>query len=582
MESKTPQFDVLIQPILDGLVPHTRECLWAGKHKHCEGRFAIVEADINFLRSFRVPPPNYCPTCRRMRRFVHMGTLNLFSRLCNVPGHTEFMISIFSQDCPFPVYDYKYFIGDTFDPMSFGKAYDPSKKPLEQLFEMRKVFPMPSFLNRDPASVNSDYSNGGRNTNNAYFSSGCFDSEDVWYTAFASKSREIMDSRALYGCDMVYRALFSDHLYKSAYIYFSENCSTSYFLYDCRNCTDCFGCVNLRNAKNCIFNVQYSKEDYDAFIQELLPFKRSVLTQLESKFWDLVKVTPMNASRNTNIKDTYGVLLYDMGSSFSTTHSHRSFNVRYAEEALSHKDSMDLLFSGGSSHNLYMTTNIGSQSSNVKFSVSSKVSSDSEFIFNSRNLSNCFMCFGLQNKSYCILNKQYTPDEYWKIVDEIKVALLENGEYADGLGMEFSAEAYNFSLGQISFPLTKEEITSLGGYSAKDPESNAKDVEIISASLLPDSIDEVTDDICTKAIACTETRRPFKITPSELAFYRKMKLPLPITHPTIRLNKNYTYVPMGVIYTVTCASCGKTTPSLYDKESGYTLYCESCFKREVI
>ena len=145
----------------------------------------------------------------------------------------------------FPVYDYKYFIGDTFDPMSFGTVYDPNKKPLEQLFEMRKVFPMPSFLNRDPASVNSEYSNGGRNTNNAYFSSGCFESEDIWYTAFASKSREILDSQELSAYDMVYKALFSDHLYKSAYIYFSDNCSTSYFLYDCRNCTDCFGCIKF-------------------------------------------------------------------------------------------------------------------------------------------------------------------------------------------------------------------------------------------------------------------------------------------------------------------------------------------------
>lgn len=582
MESKTPQFDALIQPILDELVPHTRDCLWAGKHKHCEGSFSIVEEDIIFLKSFKVPPPNYCPTCRRMRRFVHMGTLNLFSRPCNVPGHTESMISIFSESCPFPVYDYKHFISDAFDPMSFGRDYDASKRPLEQLFAMRKVFPIPSFLNRDPASINSDYSNGGRDTKNAYFSSGCFESEDIWYTAFASKSREIMDSRGLYKCDMIYRSVFSDYLYKSAYVYFSENCSTSYFLYDCRNCTDCFGCVNLRNAKNCIFNVQYSKENYDAFIQELLPFERSVLSQLEDKFWDLVKTTPMNASRNTNIKDTYGVLLDNMGSSYSLTHSDNSLNVRYADGALSHKDSIDLLFSGGHSHNLYMTTNIGSQSSNVKFSVSSKFSSDSEFIFNSKNLSNCFMCFGLQNKSYCILNKQYTVDTYWEKVDEIKVALLKHGEYADGLGMEFSAEAYNMSLGQISFPLTEQEITALGGHSAREPESNAKNIDIIEVSDLPETIEDVTDDICTKAIACKETGRPFRITPSELAFYRKMQLPLPTRHPAVRINENYSTVPMGVIYVVTCASCGEETPSLYSAESGYKLYCESCFKREVI
>jgi len=159
MESKTPQFDALINPILDELVAHTRTCKWSGQHQHCEGGFEITNEDIEFLKMLRVPPPNYCPTCRRMRRMAHMNLSRLSKRPCDAPGHSESMISILSEECPFPVYDFEYFISDQFDPFSLGQVYDEETSPMKTLLDMRRGFPMPSFLNRDPSCINSDYSN---------------------------------------------------------------------------------------------------------------------------------------------------------------------------------------------------------------------------------------------------------------------------------------------------------------------------------------------------------------------------------------------------------------------------------------
>ena len=128
------------------------------------------------------------------------------------------------------------------------------------------------------------------------------------------------------------------------------------------------------------------------------------------------------------------------------------------------------------------------------------------------------MCFGLQNKSYCILNKQYEEPEYFKIIDEIKTEMLKNGEYSDGPGFEFYAQAYNFSIGQILYPLANEEIVKLGGYIAKEPETNIGDMEVLDENQIPQTIDEVRDDILDKAIRCEVTGRPFKIISSELSF----------------------------------------------------------------
>src|SRR6185369_15717386 len=131
METKTPQFDALLDKVLEELVPHVRVCKWKGEHKHCEGEFEITDEDIKFLKMLRVPPPNFCPPCRRIRRMTFMGLSQLFKIPCDAPGHTEQMISILPPECPFPVYDYKYFISDEFDPFIFGKEYDETKSPYQ-------------------------------------------------------------------------------------------------------------------------------------------------------------------------------------------------------------------------------------------------------------------------------------------------------------------------------------------------------------------------------------------------------------------------------------------------------------------
>jgi hypothetical protein len=579
MESKTPQFDALLEQILDSLVPHKRVCRWKGEHSHCEGEFEILAEDIEFLKMLHVPAPNYCPTCRRMRRFVHMNLSKLSKRSCNAPMHTESMISILPEECPFPVYDYMYFISDEFDATSFERKYDETQSTFAQLLDMRKDFPMPSFLNRDPSCINSDYSNGGRNLKNGYYVFGCYDSEDVWYTGLAKECREIMDSRVLSSCDQVYRSMFSDHIFKSSFCYFSKDCTDSMFLFDCRNCTNCFGCVNLRGGKYIVYNEQLSKEEYEKFMAS--PLSIDDIKKHKEKFWKLIKSLPVNASRNTSVENVTGTLLRNTRNAFDTTDTDNSEHLRYVDGGLSHKDSMDILYSGGNSSLLYGTVNVGSQSSNVKFSVSSKFSTNCEFIFNSKNLDNCFMCFGLQNKSYCVLNIQYSPEEYFALVDKIKSKMLQDGEYGDILGLEFSAQAYNFSIGQIMYPLNDIEIIKLGGYVAKEPETNAGSVKLLSVSELPQTIGEVADDITNYAIKCELTGRPFRIIQSELQFYRKMKLPLPYVHPGNRLQENLALAPIGKKYSSICAKCSKKINSIFDPKEDFILYCEKCYQQEV-
>ena len=581
MESETPKFNELIGKVLEELTPSKVICKWSGENPYCEGEFEILEEDIKFLKMLKVPAPSFCPTCRRMRRLLHMNFIRLFKRKCEAPTHSEMMISIYPEECPFPVYDYQYFIGDVFDPFIFGEKYKEGTSGMEILLAQRKVFPMPSFLNRDPSSVNSDYSNGGRNVKNGYYVFACYTVEDAWYSDLVSRSRNVMDSHSVWDSELIYTCVQVEHLYKCSFIYFSNNCTDSMFLFDCKNCDNCFGCVNLRGGKYVVYNKQYTKEEYEKFMQDVYPLSRTKLSEYKNKFWQLVKSMPINGSRNLTVTNILGANIRNSKNIYDANNVVNSENARHCDTLLSHHDSMDAMFSGGHSSFLYMTLNIGSQSSNVKFSVSSKFSIDCEFIFNSKNLNNCFMCFGLQNKSYCVLNVQYSKEEYFKIVDEIKSEMLRRGEYGDGLGFEFSAQAYNFSGVQISYPLEKNIVEKLGGYWAEEPETNAGDTKVIKAQEVPETIEEVSDDAINTAIECEVTGRPFRITASELEFYRRRKLPLPTVQPSVRMENNTRLIPYGIKYKTVCAKCKNDMYSLFDPEENYILYCETCYQEEV-
>ncbi|MBI5733186.1 hypothetical protein HY967_04555 [Candidatus Jorgensenbacteria bacterium] len=52
----------------------------------------------------------------------------------------------------------------------------------------------------------------------------------------------------------------------------------------------------------------------------------------------------------------------------------------------------------------------------LAFSEECNNSVDSWFLLNCNNCQNCFGCVNLRNKSYCIFNKQYTKEEYQKII----------------------------------------------------------------------------------------------------------------------------------------------------------------------
>ena len=69
-----------------------------------------------------------------------------------------------------------------------------------------------------------------------------------------------------------------------------------------------------------------------------------------------------------------------------------------------------------------------------------------------------FGCVGLRNASYCILNRQYTKEEYESLVPRIIEHMMKTGEWGEFFPSSLSPFGYNETVAQEYFPLTREEV----------------------------------------------------------------------------------------------------------------------------
>ena len=151
----------------------------------------------------------------------------------------------------------------------------------------------------------------------------------------------------------------------------------------------------------------------------------------------------------------------------------------------------------------------GRGASRILFSYFCHSSHDIQYSFNCRSSSNLFACIGLRNKSYCILNKQYTKEEYEKLVPKI-IEHMNQMPYIDKKGRvykygeffppELSPFSYNETIAQEYFPLSKDEALAKG-YSWKDPEPRNYEITLKTEDL-PDHIKDVPDSILNEIIQC--------------------------------------------------------------------------------
>jgi hypothetical protein len=197
------------------------------------------------------------------------------------------------------------------------------------------------------------------------------------------------------------------------------------------------------------------------------------------------------------------------------------------------------------------------------------------------SIKNCFWCIWLRNKEYCILNKQYTKEEYEKLVPKIIEHMMKNGEWGEFFPNDIAVFGYNETISMDFFPLTKEEAIKKW-FHWSDYEAPFPKVEkIIPASKLPENISEIPDDILNWAIECEITKKPFRIIKQELEFYRKHNLPIPRRSPDQRHLERMALRNPRKLFRRKCDKCRKEIQTTYNPEREEIVYCEECYNKEI-
>ncbi|MCX6723093.1 MAG: hypothetical protein NT094_03420, partial [Candidatus Staskawiczbacteria bacterium] len=323
---------------------------------------------------------------------------------------------------------------------------------------------------------------------------------------------------------------------------FCQDCANSLnllYCFDCKNCNDCIGCLGIRSKNYHIFNKPYFKEEYFEKKNQLLAAGRIGLEGIEKRFKELKLGFPHKFSVTLQCSDVSGDHIMYSKNALQCFDIKRAKDVKYCKQMIDLKDVYDSNYCefielcyeylGFWKDSQTKFSNTCGESNNLTYS---------DFCSGSSNL---FGCIGLRNKNYCILNKQYSKEEYEAHIAKI-IQHMNEMPYTDKKGrvykygeffpIEMSPVCYNESVAQEYFSLTKEQVIEQG-YDWKDSEQKSYQITMRTDDL-PDSIKEVQDSILDDVIQCAHNQQcneqctqAFKITNQELQFYRKMNLPLP-------------------------------------------------------
>ena len=581
--------------------------------QNCKKDFTIESEDFAFYDKIKVPPPTWCPGCRIVRRQLFRNERSLYKVDCGLCGKST--LSIYAPGKQYLVYCNDCYISDKWDPLSCGQPYDFTKPFFSQFESLMHVVPRRALY--QDFSTGSEYTNMAVYMKNCYLCFGGHHYEDSQYCAqnfFLNNCTDVDFSMHSEFCHDSVHLRRCSRVYSSAY---SEDCMDSWFLFSCRNCHDCFGCTNMRNASHCIFNEQYSKEEYKKKMEEFNLGSQDSLKKFKGELAKKTIQYPRKYAWVRNAAGSTGDNLEGVKECFYCFSVTESENCRYSFFVpTGAKDSYDMDHVGLGAENVY-ELHSGFGINRVVFGNRIYYSHDIFYSDDCYNSAYLFGCISLRKKEYCILNKQYTKEEYETLVPKI-IKHMNADPYRETNGIEYRFGeffpvsimpfAYNETVAHEYFPLSKEDAVA-GGF--KWRESEGRNYKItMETSVIPDSISEVSEDVLKEVIACAhggncndQCTTAFRIIPQELQFYKKAGIPLPHLCPNCRHFERLRRLnPIGLSFrSCQCAGgssqdnvykntathphgnqpCSTEFETSYAPERPEIVYCESCYNAEV-
>ncbi|MDC0358822.1 hypothetical protein OAO01_08405 [Oligoflexia bacterium] len=552
---------------------------------NCKVNFTILPGDLDFYsqiapkfagKSFAIPLPTYCPDCRQQRRLAFRNERKLYHRTSDFSDQQ--ILSVYSADKPHKVYEQDVWWGDAWDPLAYGKDFDSSRPFFDQFQELLLTVPLMNLSNAH--SENSAYTHNASRNKDCYLTFCASLNEGCLYCYFIQECVDCVDCSYCRKIELCYECIDCHNCYGLLYSQNSRTCNNSQYLCNCTGCDHCVGGVNLRNKSYYWLNQQLSSAEYAANLERLSSDK---LFQKETRdaFCELKQQLPHPWSQQQMCEDCTGDYLTESTRCNNCFDTNGSEDCAYSQGLVNCKSCQDVTYFGYPGELLYECNNIGYDAYNCLFSSYGYGCQNILYCYNAQFCKNCFGCVSMHHKEYCILNKQYSEDEYEVLCAQIIEQMQTTKAWGEFFPVKLSPFCYNETVALEYFPLTKDEALAQGFTWKESVEEPSGAARIIEGEDLDTPIAEISDEVLSAALRSTTSGRLFRIIKSELDFYRKLSLPLPRLHPDERYYNRWALRNPRKLWPRPCTKCGETVHTTFASKRPEQVFCETCYHAEV-
>ncbi len=520
--------------------------------------------------SCAIPKPQLGPLDRLRRRLAFRNQIHVYPRRSMVSQQS--VMSMFYPGNAFGIITNEEFFNDAIDAMQWGSDFDAAKPLFAQVAALRDQ--VPHMARSALFNENCDFASNLSYCKNCYLIFNSTHVEDSMYGENLWQTKDSLDSSYLTDCELCYDCLLCQKCYNLQSSWDCEGCSESYFLLGCISCQHCFGCVNLRHKEHYIYNRAVTAAEYTTFLSTInlaSRTERAVYAEQAEKLWRSQPRPHVTVKHCENVEGNYLFHSRDLKNCFFINNGESLQHCAFLYGGA--KDCRDLTFVGLNSELMYESAWCALNCRLCRFCFWCLQCDDLLYCWHCISCRNCFGCVGLRNKEFCVLNRQYTKEEYARLVPRIIEQMSNSGTWGEFFPMSMSPIPYNHSMAQRYFPLTEKEVRDFGCTWYEKPAQTVAGA--ISTESLPD-IDALSDE--TLIFKSAQSGAPFRITSEERKRYRKFCAPLPTLTYDERLTARALRLGGLVLHRRRCEKTGESLVSNYTADSGWTIWSKEAYE----
>lgn len=504
--------------------------------------------------------PTVMPSYRLQLLWAFYPNWSFYNRTCDKTWKS--LVSVFPQDCQYPVWDRKEWFSSAqppWAPIDFDRPF------FDQAREVFYQSPIPHIFQYK--CENCEYTDDWYESRDCYLCHGWDNSEGVRYSANVNTSKDCMQCVLIDKCEKCYDCVNCISAYSCVACLDVRNSSNCTLCYDMRNCQDCIFCYNQRWKQYCIGNKQLTKDQYE---QEKNKW------QIESRDW--------YAKAQNYFKKMMHEIAW-LRSSYVEHSENTTWNyISHMKDCemcfmqLYHENCCHDFWAGWDAKHIcewvgtygcqgWYKVAVPIKCFEMRMSFMTIECRFSDYTGYSVGCENCFWCCGMHKEKFCVLNTPYSKNEYDTVIDKLIDHMKSTGEWGNFFPGNFAPNSYTDSLSGYFFPLSDWEKQKF--WFNVSQQKNQK-ISSYQSSLNVPQTAHMADEDTTKLVFWDEQiEKPFTILGQDINFCRELKVPLPDTFYLRRIFWNLSWMPFdGELRKAYCAKSGKeiqtSWPAEYD------------------